>query len=173
MSSKTDFSSSEWETLRDAPHYVVLAVAGAGASGLIGSIAEAIAPSSAFVEAGKGVNLLLQDICDKEQIKASIQAIKEALQGMGEGGHDFSVIQSTVRKMAIEKSRIAIDLLRQKGFSEDVVVYRDFLLNLGDKVANAAKEGSFLGFGGERVSEAERQLMAELAQAVGGEAMKT
>jgi hypothetical protein len=41
------------------------------------------------------------------------------------------------------------------------------LLNLGNRVANAAKESSFLGFGGERVSEPERTLLAELAQSLG------
>ena len=46
---------------------------------------------------------------------------------------------------------------------------REFLVKLGEKVANAAKEGAFLGFGGERVSEPERTLLAELAQAVGGQ----
>ena len=30
MTTKTDFSATEWETLREAPHAVVLAVAAAG-----------------------------------------------------------------------------------------------------------------------------------------------
>ena len=70
-------------------------------------------------------------------------------------------------EIAVDKSRLAINLLKQKGSPEDVTAYRDFLLTLGDKVANAAKEGGFLGFGGERVSEHERSLLAELTQAIG------
>ena len=38
---------------------------------------------------------------------------------------------------------------------------------LADKVANAAKEGSFLGFGGERVSSNERQMIAQIETALG------
>jgi hypothetical protein len=34
MATKTDFSATEWETLRDAPHAVVLAIAAAGARSL-------------------------------------------------------------------------------------------------------------------------------------------
>jgi hypothetical protein len=34
-------------------------------------------------------------------------------------------------------------------------------------VAKAAKEGGFLGFGGERVSENEKTLLADLSSAVG------
>ena len=38
--------------------------------------------------------------------------------------------------------------------------------SLGKRVAEAAKEGSFLGFGGERVSEGERQMLAKLDRAL-------
>jgi hypothetical protein len=49
---------------------------------------------------------------------------------------------------------------------QDVAAFRGFLLKLGEKVANAAKEGAFLGFGGVRVSEEERVILDELAQAL-------
>lgn len=163
MASKTDFSIDEWQTLRDAPHLVVLAVAAAGGSGLFGSIAEAIAPSGALVEALKGGNHLLREVCDKEEIKASIESIK----CLAKAGSDFASIQAIFRKAATNKSRAALDLLKQKGSPEDVAAYRDFLMKLGNKVANAAKEGAFLGFGGERVSEHERTLLAELVHALG------
>jgi hypothetical protein len=163
MATKTDFSSTEWEVLRDAPHLVVLAVAAAGSSGIFGSIAEAIAPSGPIIEALKGSNQLLKEVCEKEEIMASIKSIKS----LEKASSDFANIQSALRKEATDKSRAALDLLRQKGSPEDIAAYRDFLIKLGDKVANAAKEGGFLGFGGERVSEHERTLLAELAEAVG------
>ena len=163
MATKTDFSSTEWEVLRDAPHLVVLAVAAAGSSGIFGSIAEAIAPSGTIIEALKGSNQLLKEVCEKEEIMASIKSIKS----LEKASSDFANIQSALRKEATDKSRAALDLLRQKGSPEDIAAYRDFLIKLGDKVANAAKEGGFLGFGGERVSEHERTLLAELAEAVG------
>jgi hypothetical protein len=163
MATKTDFSSTEWEVLRDTPHLVVLAVAAAGASGLFGSIAEAIAPSGTIVEALKGSNQLLKEVCEKEEIKASIESIKSLTKASG----DFVGIQAALRKQATDKARAALDLLRQKGSPEDITEYREFLIKLGDKVANAAKEGAFLGFGGERVSAHERTLLAELAEALG------
>jgi hypothetical protein len=163
MATKTDFSSAEWEVLRDAPHLVILAVTVAGASGFFGSIAEALAPSSLINDALKGSNQLMREVCDKDEIKASIESIKELARASGE----FANIQAVLRREAIDKSRTAIEILRQKGSPEDVAIYRDFLIHLGDKVANAATEGGFLGFGGERVSEHERTLLAELAEAVG------
>lgn len=163
MTTKADFSSAEWEVLRDAPHLVVLAVALAGASGFFGSIAEAMAPSGIIRDALQGSNQLLREVCEKEEATSSIESIKNLAKASG----DFAGIQAALRKEAIDKSRAAIDLLRQKGAPEDMAAYRDFLIRLGDKVANAAKEGGFLGFGGERVSEHERTLLAELAEAVG------
>ncbi len=163
MTTKTDFSSTEWEVLRDAPNLVILAVTVAGASGIFGSIAEAMAPSGTILEALKGSNQLLREICEKEEMLSSVESIKIRARTSG----DFAGIQAALRKDAIDKSRTAIDLLRQKGSPEDIAAYREFLLTLGDKVANAAKEGAFLGFGGERISEHERTLLAELAEAVG------
>lgn len=162
MATKTDFSATEWETLRDAPHAVVLAVAAAGASGLFGSIKEAMAPTGTLVEALHGENLLLRQICDGEEIKASIESLKDMSKSCG----DFKSIQTFFRKAATDKSRAGLDLLKRKGTPEDVAAFIDFLLKLGEKVANAAKEGAFLGFGGERVSEEEHVILAELAQAL-------
>lgn len=163
MATKTDFSSAEWEVLRDAPHLVIIAVTVAGASGIFGSIAEALAPSSIISEALQGTNQLLREVCEREEIQSSIDAIKTRAKASG----DFSGLQIALRTEAIDKSRAAIEILRQKASPEDIVAYREFLIALGNKVANAAKEGDFLGFGGERVSEHERTLLAELAEAVG------
>ena len=163
MATKTDFSATEWETLREAPHAVVLAVAAAGGSGIFGSIKEAIAPAGTIVEALKGDNQLLRQISDREEIKAAIESLKD----LAKAGGDFKSIQAAFRNAAIEKSRAAIDLLQQKGSPEDVAAFREFLSTLGEKVANAAKEGAFLGFGGERVSAEERALLAELGQVLG------
>jgi hypothetical protein len=162
MATKTDFSATEWETLRDAPHAVVLAVAAAGGSGLFGSIQEAMAPAGVLVEALRGENQLLRQICDKEEIKASIESLKD----MAKSSNDFKSIQAIYRRAAIDKSQSGLDLLKRKGTPEDVAAFRSFLLKLGEKVANAAKEGAFLGFGGVRVSEEERVILAELSQAL-------
>jgi len=163
MTSKSDFSAEEWTILRDAPHFVSMAVATAGGSGIFGSLKEAIAPSGAIMEALKGDNQLLRAVCDHEEMKASFESIK----GMVKSAANFESIQATLRQAATDKARAALDLVKQKGAPEDINAYQEFLLNLGNRVANAAKEGAFLGFGGERVSEPERTLLAELAQSLG------
>jgi hypothetical protein len=45
--------------------------------------------------------------------------------------------------------------------------YKKWLLEIAGKVANAATEGGFFGFGGERVSAAETAAINELASSLG------
>jgi hypothetical protein len=45
--------------------------------------------------------------------------------------------------------------------------YRQWVLQAAEKVAMAATEGGFLGFGGERLSEGEKKILAELKSALG------
>jgi hypothetical protein len=161
MATKADFSMAEWQTLRDTPHLVVIAVAAAGGSGLFGSLKEALAPAGGIIEALKGGNALLREVCAKDEVKAAIDSLKDQAKA-----EDLQSIQAVFRQRAIESSRAAVDLLQSKGLREDAAAYAEFIKNLGDRVANAAKEGSFLGFGGERVSEPERILLAELAEAL-------
>ena len=68
--------------------------------------------------------------------------------------------------MAADKAGKAVAALKRKGTAGDLDAYRSFLVDLADRTANAAKEGSFLGFGGERVSEGERAVIARLSQAL-------
>ena len=163
MATKSDFSADQWRTLRETPHLVVIAVAAAGASGLFGSLKEAIAPAGAMIEALQGDNELLRHICHKDEMKAAVDEIKDD----AKAGGRIEDIRAFFADAANARAKAAIAILKEKGSAGDVDAYADFLLKLADKVANAAKEGGFLGFGGERVSEPERAMMASLAAAVG------
>jgi len=162
MATKADFSQDEWRVLRDAPHLVVVASAAAGGSGLFGTLKEAIAPAGAMVEAIKGNNDLLRALCDKEEMKTAVDEIKEGAKSL-----DFKGVQSYFHQQAVARSREALGIVQAKGTPEDAKAYADFLMNLANRVTNAAKEGGFLGFGGERISEGERVLLGELSQALG------
>jgi hypothetical protein len=48
----------------------------------------------------------------------------------------------------------------------EVGAYRGWILGIADKVANAAEEGGFLGFGGVRVSEEEQKMIAAITSAL-------
>jgi hypothetical protein len=162
MAKKTDFTTQDWETLRDAPHLVMLSVATAGASGPIGSLKEAFAPAGAIIEAAKGNSELLRSICDREELKAAQQSLRSSLKM----GGDLKSLREQLQTLAADKARDANAILKRKGSTEDLDAYRKLLVDIADRTAKAAKEGGFLGFGGEWVSEGERAVISRISQAL-------
>jgi hypothetical protein len=161
MATKNDFTPQEWNDLRDAPHFVAFAVATAGASGPFGSMKEAFAPAMAIVEATKGGNELLRGICDRAELKAAQQSLRGAITAK-----DMKSLREELQKLAEEKARSASTILQKKGSPQDADAYRAFLVDIAERTAKAAKEGGFLGFGGEWVSEGERAVLSRISQAV-------
>ncbi len=89
--------------------------------------------------------------------EAEIAEIKTSLQSMGVGEvHDAFV------SLCAEANQLAARV-----GTEDGTTYRDTLMLVAQNVAEAVKEGGFMGMGGERVSEAEQQALDELATALG------
>jgi len=51
--------------------------------------------------------------------------------------------------------------------ASEAAEYKSWVLSIGQAVANAAKEGGFLGFGGESVSDDEEEILARITAALG------
>ena len=165
MTDKNSFTTDEWSALGQAPALTALAVTVAGSSGLLGTLAEAVGMTTALVEGAKSDNPLIRGLCQKEEMSAAQQGLREKLKGLKTG--DLAGTQAEVRSAALEELRKAMQILSAKATASDVSAYRAFISNIGQRVANAAKEGSFLGFGGERVSEGERAMLASIEAALG------
>jgi hypothetical protein len=165
MATKSAFTDQEWSTLRDVPQVVALAVAFSGASGVVGTLKEAFSSSASLVEGMKSESELIRSLCSREEISAGQQALRGSLPQIK--GGDLASAKQKLSQLAVEKAQAALEILRSKGSPQDVDAYRSFVKGLGERVAQSAKEGGFLGFGGERVSEAERQMLASLDSALG------
>lgn len=161
MSKKADFTNEEWQTVRDAPHLVALSVATAGGSGPFGSLKEAFAPVGAIIEAAKGSNELLRSVCDTEELKAAQQLLRSSIKIT-----DAKTLRDDLQKRAADAARAATTTLKQKGSPGDLDAFRTLLVNIADCTAKAAKEGGFLGFGGEWVSENEREVISRISEAL-------
>jgi hypothetical protein len=162
MAKKADFTPEEWEALRDAPHLVMLSVATAGSSGPFGSLKEAFAPAGAIIEAAQGKSELLKAICDRGELKAAQNSIRDSIKI----GGDVKALREQLQTAAADKASAANSILKQKGSTGDVEAFRQLLVDIADRTAKAAKEGGFLGFGGEWVSEGERAVISRISQAL-------
>jgi hypothetical protein len=162
MATKSDFTSQEWESLRDAPYLVMLSVATAGSSGPFGSIKEAFAPADAIIEAAKGKNELLRQICDREEQKAALQSIRDSIKVTG----NAQAVHSEVQSAAADTAAGANAILKHKGSIEDLNAFRRLLVDIAHRTTKAAKEGGFLGFGGEWISEVEHTTIRRISKAL-------
>jgi hypothetical protein len=68
---------------------------------------------------------------------------------------------------SLEECRAALALLERAGTQQEVDGYKRGLFQVALIVANAGKEGEFLGFGGVRLDESEKVYLRELADVLG------
>jgi hypothetical protein len=167
VANKTSFTTEEWNALCDAPQIVALAVAFSGASGITGTIKEVFASSKAIVEGMKSDSELIRSICAREEVQAAERELRGSIQQIK--AEDFAGSQQKLAALAVERVGAALAALHAKA-PADVAAYKGFVKSLGERVAQASKEGGFLGFGGERVSAGEREMLAKLETALGGAA---
>jgi hypothetical protein len=163
MSTKADYSSEEWQLLLDVPPAVGTAVMYAGRSGM-GSVKEAMAMASGILGARNGYegNELIESLVNarlKDGEKSTIETLSSPYRGLS---------PENILEDAVDKCRSVASLLKSKATEEEVKGYVDWSISLAEKVASAAKEGGFLGIGGERVSEEERRAIHAVRDALSG-----
>ena len=74
-----------------------------------------------------------------------------------------------LQQLLIDDCKEVSQLLDDKASPEEAAEYRQWALSVAEAVAKASKEGGFLGFGGTRVSEGEKQAISDIANALGAE----
>jgi hypothetical protein len=154
MSVKEKFTEEEWAKIRDTPNLVALATAMAGASGLFGTIGEMFTAAKTVYGGLKNDDELVKAVAAKEEMDASREAVKKAA---GEADR----AKDNIRVAALASAQHAKNALNSNT-PEHVAAYAAWVNEIAEKVAESSKEGGFLGFGGERVSEGERAFLNEL-----------
>lgn len=163
MATRNDFTPEQWQSLRSAPQIVALATAAAGNSGLFGSLSEGMAMASSIAEAVRSDHPLLKELFGREEIRVAQDEIRTMIKGVT----DKAALNARLQETAATTIKSAMAALTAKGASEDLDAYRRMLGGIAEKIANASKEGGFLGFGGERVSEGERVFIGKLNELLG------
>ena len=170
MKKLENYSEDEWATILTIPQMVGMAMTGAGYSGIIGSTKEMFASASSMINAKKeyGSNTLIQSLIpDTTDPKKALEDAKTQRNLIMEQLKAKNVKSSEeLSEIILGDCKKAIAVLEQKESPEVVADYKKWILDIAEKVANAAKEGSFLGFGGERFSEKEQVLFDKLKTAL-------
>ena len=159
MTAKIDFTTEEWTQLLQAPSAAGLHIILADPSFVVGSLKEAFAISSSILQKSKDSNsellaAILADFQQKENLKKAQLKIEKK---------DIGTIKETVS----DALKRAVQILDQKATRDESEEIKSWLYDTSVKVANAANEGGFLGFGGTRVSENETVALQEIARYLG------
>jgi len=159
MTQKTAFSPEEWTLLRIVPSLVSGGVSAADPGGLIGAFKEATAGMRAMYESLQQSNIELMKSLFEDQSRPAVPDPKALL---GEGSREQRI--ANFKSAVTAQIDRAMSLLDQKALPDEVLAYKQMLMQVAERAANAAKEGGFLGFGGVKVSEAEQTFLNELSR---------
>ncbi len=162
MADKSSFSADEWQQLLASPMVAGMAVTAADPSGLFGLVKEGFAASSALAAARSdaGASALIKAVVADFETSEGRTAARDRLKAQFAGGEAASL-----KPKAIEALRNVSALLDAKA-PADAATFKAWLRAIAQKVAEAAKEGGFLGFGGVQVSEAEKATLTEISTAL-------
>ncbi|MFS4415343.1 hypothetical protein [Maribacter sp. 2307ULW6-5] len=163
-----NYTDGEWDLVASLPQLVGVVMAGADSSGIVGSSKEMFANARGMMAAKQeyGGNPLIQALLpDTSSPSAAMEDAKEQRKRvMGRFKASGAKSSEELRSFVLADCKKAVQLLEKNESATVVAEYKKMVLDLAEKVANAAKEGDFLGFGGVRFSEKEQQLFEELKE---------
>jgi hypothetical protein len=165
------YQGGHWTKIRRLPYLVAMGMEGAGRSGIAGSARERQAMVQSLVEGGKLYpdNEIIQAIIpkgteEKELLMAAAEQHDEILNCL----HDKDIQDNRgLQKHLFNVLVIVLGVLSTREKPEQVGEYKNWLLRIAENVANAGKEGDFMGIGGERFSQEERDFYTTLEERLG------
>jgi hypothetical protein len=160
MTSRSDFTDDEWERLGRAPLVVAMAISLADPGGPLETFKESSAALRTLAEAARdgGYGEFVQSVA--RDVAARAQRRQTPL-------GDFKPDRGNARQEVLAELRTVNALLQQKAMPEELAEFREWLRTAAQRAALAATEGGFLGFGGERVSEREQQMLETIGRIFG------
>ncbi|HEY7714142.1 MAG TPA: hypothetical protein VIE90_06530 [Candidatus Binatia bacterium] len=158
MTSKFDFTPDEWKTIVAAAPMVGLAVTCASPNGPWGVMKEMLSMGMAMAEMlqkGSSNPLIAELAADLNARRTKSQP--------PEGIKD----PERCKELALKHVSAVNEIIDRKVTGEEGAEFKKWLLAVAHRVAEASNEGGIFGFGGERVSDAERNVLRQIAFALG------
>jgi hypothetical protein len=160
MTARSDFTEDEWVRLGRAPLVAGMAISIADPGGPIEALKETGAALRTLLEAAEGgghgdfVQAVARDVAAKARHRETPMA-------------GFRPTGAQAREQILAELRDVNALLVAKTTPEEADQFREWLKAAAQHAAVAAKEGGFLGFRAERVSEGEQQMLDKLGEVFG------
>jgi hypothetical protein len=154
MTAKQDFTEEEWTRIRRAP--------------LVAGVAIALADPGGPIELAKETMASLRSSTlppSQEELLASValdvQAMTQHKQNL------LGDFKPKNGQQVLDELRGVNELVTAKATPEEAEAFRRWLVAAAQAAADAAKEGGFMGFGGEQVSAGEQRMLDQVRAALG------
>jgi hypothetical protein len=161
MSLKDAFTAEEWARVVGAPMLAGIAVTAADPGGLWGAVRESVAVAGAVRAAKDGASPLAAEVAAAYDTAEGRDLARGVLREQARGKPPAAVAEAAVAELAAVAALVAAKA------PDAAPGFRDWLKAIAGEVAEAGREGGFLGFGGEKVSAAEKATLERLATALG------
>jgi hypothetical protein len=159
VTSKASFTDEEWERVLRAPMVAGMAITIADPGGPIEISKEGVATLRAASVPPSQEELLAAVALD-------VQAMIQQRQNPARNFKPTSA--PTAGTEILDELRAVDAIVAEKATPEETEAFRAWLLATAQAAADAAKEGGFMGFGAEQISEGEQTMLDQLRGALGG-----
>jgi hypothetical protein len=138
MTTQSNISVDDWKTLREAPLFVAGAVAAATPSGMIGEIKEGLAIVNSITSTAKQHpnNRLIQEVIPKSNVQEQFNTWKNAASTLLSQSQSEHIISAGM--VACQHVNTT---LQAKSSPQEGKEFKQWLLEIGERVAQAANEG--------------------------------
>lgn len=158
MTTKADFSEDEWATLVRSPMVAGAAITLADPGGPI----EVVKETSAVVKFATSSS--------SEQRDDLVGELAREVRGLAEQRKnplgDFKPRGALAGKEIVDETARANEIVSAKASPEETDAFRAWIMECAQRAADAAKEGGFMGFHAERISQGEKDMLAQLRSAL-------
>jgi hypothetical protein len=157
VSTMRDYSDAQWQAVAAAPAAAALLITLADASGPIGVLKESLAVTRALTDASGDD---IPEVITSLVAEFRSGAIRPQMPTLPYTDRDQA------KAVLLESVKAAVTAVESVAPTE-VEAYKRWIVAAATRVANAAKEGGFLGIGGTLISAEEQAALTELATALG------
>jgi hypothetical protein len=158
MSTKADFTEDEWATLVRSPMVAGMAITLADPGGPIEVVKETSAVFKFVSSSSEQRDDLVGEVA--RDLRELVEQRKNPL-------GDFKPRGTMAGKEIVDEISRANEIVSAKATPDEAEAFRAWILECAQRAADAAKEGGFMGFRAERVSQGEKDMLAQLASALG------
>jgi hypothetical protein len=162
VADKSSFTPDEWKLLLESVMAASIAITAAEPHGLWGLLKESFAGGTELAKAkmDPGTDTLIKAVVDDFGTSEGRSITRDGLKDKLTGAEPAEIKEKCVE--ILRKAAVVIDA-KAPG---DAAAFKGWLRQISQHVAEASKEGGFLGIGGVAVSEAEKATLAEISSAL-------